>query len=998
MILKCFTLGVYEDRPPYFGFLAEAARSFVTKGPLEEVNILWYHLNRKLLNWTIDVKGGHTDRTSYPFGEKPYLIHLTKKDNKLPGEADGLNWSDLCDQLYGQKAIPDDLIVDEPTPGKFYVIEDQALCPHPSVIVVDHELFRRETAEAHSSEGSAHLIIKGLRQYYGGESHTPPIFLSSYRPLAGEAKLNTLNIGRGRGTRISWFPRPDEKRPTQLPNGFTAALREEVNLWVRNRELLGAKYGRANWISYNPPFDHVIVYYEQRHFKLDSLASEAEVVVRKKVLSPEKDADALLARHCKAYLEIRKEATQADVERLHGLADRFPLPIVLLYLNTDPNVSNLGDCGVLAHHVEASDGNLNKHMEDAAIEWIQRMVALDTVVGSRQLGEVRDDLLRWRLSSDSTREEGQIEKPRGQALLVVGPTGAGKTGISKWCHFYSNHTTDDDNHLRKLWHDIPVPDPDHRGWAITLSDECGVSTRRAGADFLRHWVGKIIEHGGEGNSCSSDDNLSELLVRAFKTARRRPWQVNLVGVTNHDDFVMQMAGAYPIWDGARWPDNWKAGKILEATNSSLILNEIGELDNQAQGLLLELVERGGPLQPRFAPIGGEIEAKNVLFIMATDRVDRIREQLLHRCRNIRVPSLLECQEDIPELARHRLLPRWCCLSEPAEQLLKRWPYWPGNHRSLHSVLDFAAEHLPSNRRVIRISDVIRALWRQNLIRIPTRLDILIKWILEWPELDPDSPEGQVLPQVTANLADLTEGKWTAFVDNLNRIADLVFENPSAHFTNLLGTKKSEQPTDKQEFVSTAIGLLLHEVFLTLKKYTSRLDTAIKAGKKARDQRLDEIAGTDFERRLVKELQDDAIVTLSLGTFLWHVLDVRTTVITEANDLLLNRPPKQSGRRAKSAGIAISGDQTKTDEKGETPDTGDGGNDGAVSNDKTKVANKKEASSTPKKDEIPSFGGNVISETASSASRLSLAVVKAIDSPFRGSLFDYADDRRDRDYF
>src|SRR5947209_14457250 len=235
---KCFTFGIYEDRPPYFGFLAEAARNFVRNGPLEEVNILWYHLNPKLLRWTEDVKRGQTDRNSYPFGEKPYLINLTKKDDKLPGEAVGLKWSDFCDELYGQKDIPPDYKADDSTPGKFWEIKHQAQCPHPNVIVVDHELFRKETAEAHSPDGSAHLIIEGLRQYYGGgESDTPPIFLSSYRPLADEAGLDTLGIGRGRGTRLSWFPRSDEKRPTKLPDGFTHALREEVNLWVRNREL-----------------------------------------------------------------------------------------------------------------------------------------------------------------------------------------------------------------------------------------------------------------------------------------------------------------------------------------------------------------------------------------------------------------------------------------------------------------------------------------------------------------------------------------------------------------------------------------------------------------------------------------------------------------------------------------------------------------------------------------------------------------------------------------
>jgi hypothetical protein len=354
---------------------------------------------------------------------------------------------------------------------------------------------------------------------------------------------------------------------------------------------------------------------------------------------------------------------------------------------------------------------------------------------------------------------------------------------------------------------------------VPLLEACrliGNRIRQNRPKYLEQWGKKIIQHSGGQlpNSC----RLQYLFDTAFEKASLRPLQVNLVGVTTNDEFVMQMAGAYPAWTAAQWPGDWRPGAIVNATNNSLILNEIGEIAGEAQGLLLELIERDGPVRPMFSPIGGEITAKNVLFIMATDRVDRVRPQLLHRCRIIRVPSLLKCQEDIPELARHRLLPRWCCLSEEAERLLAGWPYWPGNHRSLHAVLDFAAGRLACYRRVIRVSDVIRALWREDLMRIPTRLEDLVEWIRKWPELDEDRAQRTankaerdkigIVHKVATRFEQLPSKEWKMLRKELNRIADLTFENSSVRFKTPLRLNVPDPDKNKYDFTSTAIGLLV----------------------------------------------------------------------------------------------------------------------------------------------------------------------------------------------
>ena len=50
------------------------------------------------------------------------------------------------------------------------------------------------------------------------------------------------------------------------------------------------------------------------------------------------------------------------------------------------------------------------------------------------------------------------------------------------------------------------------------------------------------------------------------------------------------------------------------------------------------------------------------------------------------------------------------------------------------------------------------------------------------------------------------------------------------------------------------------------------------------------------------------------------------------------------------------------------------------------------------DDITALSGNTVSQTLRSAAQLSFAFLKAIDPSHHGSLFDYADDRRNRPHF
>jgi Nif-specific regulatory protein len=143
------------------------------------------------------------------------------------------------------------------------------------------------------------------------------------------------------------------------------------------------------------------------------------------------------------------------------------------------------------------------------------------------------------------------------------------------------------------------------------------------------------------------------------------------------------------------------GKLAAANGGTLLLDEIGELSTGAQAKLLQL------LQSRtYYPLGGTKPIQADLRIIAATNVDlqgfvkdgRFREDLYYRLAvlPIRLPSLAERREDIPELARHfcaaactrHRLPRLTLSSQLLDALSTA--EWPGNIRQLAHAVEAAA--------------------------------------------------------------------------------------------------------------------------------------------------------------------------------------------------------------------------------------------------------------------------------------------------------------------
>lgn len=156
------------------------------------------------------------------------------------------------------------------------------------------------------------------------------------------------------------------------------------------------------------------------------------------------------------------------------------------------------------------------------------------------------------------------------------------------------------------------------------------------------------------------------------------------------------------------PASAQRGVFDRADGGTLLLDEVGELDEEVQVLLLSALERG-----EVQPIGADGPARVSVRVIATSRQDleravqegRFREDLFYRLAVTRVelPPLREREGDVGVLARHF----WARLGGRPEEI----PYdaferfersdWPGNVRELYGavaqLLIAGEERAPTSR-------------------------------------------------------------------------------------------------------------------------------------------------------------------------------------------------------------------------------------------------------------------------------------------------------------
>jgi DNA-binding NtrC family response regulator len=144
----------------------------------------------------------------------------------------------------------------------------------------------------------------------------------------------------------------------------------------------------------------------------------------------------------------------------------------------------------------------------------------------------------------------------------------------------------------------------------------------------------------------------------------------------------------------------KPGRVEEADEGSVFLDEIGDMSRSLQAKLLRFLEDGS-----FSRVGGVQELRvDVRLIAATNRdiigairKDQFREDLYHRLNVVqfRPPPLREREADVLLLAEHFRRRFNVALNKsiqgisPAAQLRLRTHHWPGNVRELRNVIERA---------------------------------------------------------------------------------------------------------------------------------------------------------------------------------------------------------------------------------------------------------------------------------------------------------------------
>ena len=145
----------------------------------------------------------------------------------------------------------------------------------------------------------------------------------------------------------------------------------------------------------------------------------------------------------------------------------------------------------------------------------------------------------------------------------------------------------------------------------------------------------------------------------------------------------------------------KTGMFAAANHGTLFLDEVGNLNMEAQMLLLRALQ-----EKRFRPVGGKTEVQADIRLVGATNEDlekaiaegRFREDLFHRLNEfpLYVPLLAECPEDIMplaefmlEAANRELGKKVKGFDRETQKRLKAYP-WPGNIRELKGAIKRAA--------------------------------------------------------------------------------------------------------------------------------------------------------------------------------------------------------------------------------------------------------------------------------------------------------------------
>jgi DNA-binding NtrC family response regulator/NAD-dependent dihydropyrimidine dehydrogenase PreA subunit len=211
-----------------------------------------------------------------------------------------------------------------------------------------------------------------------------------------------------------------------------------------------------------------------------------------------------------------------------------------------------------------------------------------------------------------------------------------------------------------------------------------------------------------GESGTGKELIAKAIHRHSKRADRPLISINCTALAEtllESELFGHVRGAFTGATAA------KKGLFEEAHQSTLFLDEIGEISPELQKKLLRVIETG-----EFKRVGeAKVKRADVRLIAATNHnlekaieEGRFREDLYYRLTTlvIRMPPLREHKEDIPPLIEH-FLKKACGkinkhvqgLHPEAFQMLTDY-HWPGNVRELENVIERAVVLAPGNEILV----------------------------------------------------------------------------------------------------------------------------------------------------------------------------------------------------------------------------------------------------------------------------------------------------------
>lgn len=247
------------------------------------------------------------------------------------------------------------------------------------------------------------------------------------------------------------------------------------------------------------------------------------------------------------------------------------------------------------------------------------------------------------------------------------------------------------------------------GFESTLTGHSpAITALRAAVERVAPTGSRVLISGPAGSG-------KEVAARMVHTRSRRadgPFVALNCATLNPARFEEELfgveAGADPVASPRR------AGVLERAHGGTLLLDEVSDMPLETQGKIVRALQ-----DQTFERLGGSFRVKVDVRVLATTNRDlqaeignaRFREDLYYRLAvvPIRMPSLKERREDVPELARHFLERSAETSGMPGRELstdaltaLQAYD-WPGNVRQLRNLMDWLLIMAPGTA-----SDSIRA--------------------------------------------------------------------------------------------------------------------------------------------------------------------------------------------------------------------------------------------------------------------------------------------------